>query len=99
MAFRRGFIERPGYPAVHAAATAVGRDPLNLVVWSKTNAGMGSLYRSAHELLPLSKKGKAAHVNNVELGGHGRWRSTFGLIREPRRLAPMPSRAYAYIRP
>ena len=36
---------------------------------------MGSLYRSAHELLPLFKKGKAAHVNNVELGRHGRWRS------------------------
>jgi DNA modification methylase len=48
---------------------------LNLVVWSKTNAGMGSLYRSAHELLPLFKKGKAAPSNNVELGRHGRWRS------------------------
>ena len=36
---------------------------------------MGSLYRSAHELLPLYKKGTAAHVNNVELGRHGRWRS------------------------
>ena len=60
---------------MHAAATAVGLTPLNLVVWSKSNAGMGSLYRSAHELLPLFKKGKAAHVNNVELGRHGRWRS------------------------
>ena len=69
------FIDWRGYPAVHAAATAVGLTPLNLVVWSKTNAGMGSLYRSAHELLPLFKKGKAAHVNNVELGRHGRWRS------------------------
>ena len=36
---------------------------------------MGSLYRSQHELLPLFKKGKAPHVNNVELGKHGRWRS------------------------
>ena len=69
------FIDWRGYPAVHAAATAVGLTPLNLVVWSKSNAGMGSLYRSAHELLPLFKKGKAAHVNNVELGRHGRWRS------------------------
>ena len=69
------FIDWRGYPTVHAAATAAGLDPLNVVVWSKTNAGMGSLYRSAHELLPLYKKGRAAHVNNVELGRHGRWRS------------------------
>ena len=69
------FIDWRGYPTVHAAAIASGLDPLNLVVWSKTNAGMGSLYRSAHELLPLYKKGRAAHVNNVELGRHGRWRS------------------------
>ena len=69
------FIDWRGYPTVHAAAIASGLDALNLVVWSKTNAGMGSLYRSAHELLPLYKKGRAAHVNNVELGRHGRWRS------------------------
>jgi hypothetical protein len=49
--------------------------PLNLVVWNKTNAGIGSLYRSQHELLPLFKKGAAAHVNNIELGRKGRWRS------------------------
>ena len=42
---------------------------------AKTNAGMGSLYRSQHELLPLFKKGTASHVNNVELGKRGRWRS------------------------
>ena len=36
---------------------------------------MGSLYRSQHELLPLFKKGAASHVNNVELGKRGRWRS------------------------
>jgi DNA modification methylase len=39
------------------------------------DAGMGSLYRSQHELLPLFKKGTASHVNNVELGKRGRWRS------------------------
>jgi DNA modification methylase len=36
---------------------------------------MGSLYRSQHELLPLFKKGKGSHINNVELGKNGRWRS------------------------
>jgi DNA modification methylase len=39
---------------------------------------MGSLYRSQHELLPLFKKGSAPHVNNVELGKRGRWRSNVG---------------------
>src|SRR5262249_28285455 len=40
-----------------------------------TNAGMGSLYRSQHELLPLFKKGIASHVNNVSLGKRGRHRT------------------------
>ena len=46
-----------------------------MIVWAKTNGGMGSLYRSQHELLPLFKKGKTPHVNNVELGKRGRYRS------------------------
>jgi DNA modification methylase len=69
------FIDWRGYPIVHAAATKHGLTALNLVVWTKTNAGMGSLYRSQHELLPLFKKGDAAHLNNVNLGKRGRWRS------------------------
>jgi DNA modification methylase len=69
------FIDWRGYPTVHAAASQSALTTLNLVVWHKTNAGMGSLYRSHHELLPLFKKGSAPHVNNVELGRKGRWRS------------------------
>jgi DNA modification methylase len=69
------FIDWRGYPLVHAAATNQGLVPINLCVWTKTNAGMGSLYRSQHELCPLYKKGTAGHVNNIELGRHGRWRS------------------------
>jgi DNA modification methylase len=69
------FIDWRGYPTVHAAATALGLSPVNLIVWVKTNAGMGSQYRSQHELLPLFKSGNAPHVNNIELGKHGRWRS------------------------
>ncbi len=69
------FIDWRGQPTVHAAATKLGLQPLNLIVWAKTNAGMGSLYRSRHELLPLFKKGDGPHVNNVELGKRGRWRS------------------------
>jgi len=48
---------------------------INLVVWAKTNAGQGSFYRSAHELIGVFRAGTAAHLNNVELGRHGRSRS------------------------
>jgi DNA modification methylase len=47
----------------------------NLCVWVKSNAGMGSLYRSQHELIFVFKHGKAAHRNNVQLGQYGRHRS------------------------
>ncbi len=47
----------------------------NMCVWSKTNAGMGSLYRSQHELVLVFKAGRAPHINNVELGRNGRSRS------------------------
>jgi DNA modification methylase len=69
------FIDWRGLPAVHAAATQLGLVPINLIVWAKTNAGMGSLYRSQHELLPLFKKGDGDHLNNIDLGRKGRWRS------------------------
>jgi DNA modification methylase len=69
------FIDWRGLPIVHTAATGLGLSPVNLIVWVKTNAGMGGLYRSQHELLPLFKKGAASHVNNVSLGKRGRHRS------------------------
>jgi DNA modification methylase len=47
----------------------------NLVVWNKTNAGMGSFYRSQHELIFVWKHGRAKNVNNIQLGKHGRHRS------------------------
>jgi DNA modification methylase len=48
---------------------------LNLVVWNKTNAGMGTMYRSQHELIGVFKAGTAAHKNNFGLGETGRHRS------------------------
>ena len=53
----------------------LGLDLLNIIAWVKSNAGQGSLWRSRHELLPVLKKGDAPHINNVELGRHGRHRS------------------------
>jgi len=47
----------------------------NICVWNKTNGGMGSLYRSKHELVCVFKNGTAPHLNNVELGRFGRNRT------------------------
>jgi DNA modification methylase len=64
---------------------AVGREAglslLNLVVWNKMAGGMGSMYRSAHELLPVFMKPGASHANNVQLGRFGRNRKN--VIDEP----------------
>jgi DNA modification methylase len=57
------------------AGRRAGLNLVNLCVWAKTNAGMGSLYRSQHELVVAFKKGNSPHVNNVELGRYGRNRS------------------------
>lgn len=47
----------------------------NLCVWDKMSGGMGSHYRGQHELCPIFKVGKAPHLNTVELGKHGRYRT------------------------
>jgi len=60
---------------VLAAGRKAYTEMKNLCVWNKTNGGMGSLYRSKHELVFLFKNGKAPHVNNVELGKHERYRT------------------------
>jgi DNA modification methylase len=59
---------------VNAGGQAYG-EMLNLVVWEKTNAGQGSFYRSQHELIGVFRVAGAQHLNNVELGKHGRSRS------------------------
>ena len=50
------------------ASRAAGFGMLNLCVWTKPNAGMGSLYRSQHELVFVFKAGSGRHQNNVQLG-------------------------------
>lgn len=69
------FIDWRGVRLTLNAGEALGLSLLNMVVWNKTNAGMGALWRSKHELLPVFKVGTGAHVNNVQLGKDGRWRS------------------------
>lgn len=58
-----------------SATRTVGLEFKNLCVWAKSNGGMGSLYRSRHELIFVLKNGTAPHINNIELGQHGRNRS------------------------
>jgi DNA modification methylase len=58
-----------------AAGSSVYSELKNVVVWVKTNAGQGSFYRSQHELIFVFKNGDGPHVNNFELGQHGRNRS------------------------
>jgi DNA modification methylase len=60
---------------VSAVGKRVYGDLLNLCFWNKSNAGMGSLYRSKHELIFVYRVGAATHVNTVELGKHGRNRT------------------------
>ncbi|MDD3012278.1 MAG: site-specific DNA-methyltransferase [Candidatus Gastranaerophilales bacterium] len=48
---------------------------INLAIWDKITAGMGSYLRSQHELIYIFKNGTAPHINNIELGIYGRYRT------------------------
>lgn len=69
------FIDHRHLFELISAGRTVYDAQLNLIVWAKSQGGMGSFYRSQHELILLFKKGKAAHVNNILLGKHGRTRT------------------------
>lgn len=62
-------------PELQSAGSSVYTELKNLCVWVKDKGGMGSLYRSQHELVLVFKNGKGAHRNNVELGKNGRYRT------------------------
>ncbi len=57
------------------AGNAVYNELKNLIVWVKDNGGMGTFYRSRHELIFAFKKGAEPHINTFELGQHGRYRT------------------------
>lgn len=58
-----------------AAGSRVFTELKNLVVWNKTNGGMGAFYRSKHELIFVFKQGTAEHTNSFGLGETGRYRT------------------------
>ena len=58
-----------------AAGQGVYSELKNLIVWAKDNGGMGTFYRSRHELIFVFKVGTAPHTNSFELGQYGRYRT------------------------
>jgi DNA modification methylase len=58
-----------------AAGKAAYSELKNVCVWAKDNGGMGSFYRSQHELVFVFKVGTARHINTIELGRSGRYRT------------------------
>jgi DNA modification methylase len=62
-------------PEMLGAGKAAYTELKNLIVWAKDNGGMGTFYRSRHELLFAFKSGSAPHINSFELGQHGRYRT------------------------
>ena len=69
------FIDWRHLRELDAACSGLGLEQINLCVWVKTSGGMGSLYRSQHELCGIYKIPGASHVNNVRLGAMGRNRT------------------------
>lgn len=62
-------------PEITAAGEGVYSELKNLIVWVKDNGGMGTFYRSRHELIFAFKNGSAPHINSFELGQYGRYRT------------------------
>lgn len=60
---------------IMAAGDAVFAELKNLCIWNKSNAGMGTFYRSKHELVFVWKVRPGAHVNSFGLGETGRYRT------------------------
>lgn len=69
------FMDWRHLPEIISAGQQTYSALLNLCVWVKNQAGMGSLYRSQHELILIYKNGKTRHQNNVQLGRFGRYQS------------------------
>ena len=62
-------------PEMLEAGEKVFSELKNLIIWAKDNGGMGTFYRSRHELIFAFKNGTAPHINSFELGQHGRYRT------------------------
>ena len=80
--------------SVSAVGSIIYDERLNLCIWNKSNAGMGSLYRSKHELVFVYRVGTAPHLNMVELGRHGRNRTNVWDYASVKLYAGQPARRF-----
>ncbi|MCK0530833.1 site-specific DNA-methyltransferase [Sphingobium agri] len=74
-AFIYAFMDHKHIAQLIAAGEQAGVSYVQLLVWVKGQAGMGSFYRSGHELVGVFRHGHSAGLNNIMLGAHGRNRS------------------------
>ena len=74
-ALHYNFMDWRHISEIMTAGNAVFDEFINMCVWVKKTGGMGSLYRSQHELCFIFRNGKTSHMNNVQLGKHGRYRT------------------------
>jgi hypothetical protein len=81
------FIDWRHLPEMLSAGRRVYAEFKNLCVWAKDAAGMGSFYRSQHELICVFKHGRERHRNNVQLGQFGRNRTNLWSYPCPRSFA------------
>lgn len=87
---------------MQAAISDAGLEVKNLCVWAKPSAGMGSFYRSQHELIFVLKYGTAKHINNFGLGARGRNRSNiwrYPAVRGARRGVNDPDGGHPTVKP
>ena len=96
-AMQYNFMDWRHITEIKTALDSVFGDFINLCVWVKTSGGMGSLYRSQHELCFVYKNGDAPNVNNIQLGKYGRYRTnvwtyagvnSFGAHRDDLKMHP-----------
>ena len=69
------FMDRRHLEELFAAARMAALEIVDLAIWDKMSGGMGGLYRSQHEPCAVFKSGNHPHLNNVQLGKHGRYRT------------------------
>ena len=92
------FIDWRSVELVLACGRELGLDLVNIIVWSKPNAGQGSLWRSAHELLPIFKGGRQSMSTMSTLAGMGGGDPMSGPMPAQPHLGLTPEKAFPFIR-
>jgi hypothetical protein len=86
------FIDWRGYPTVIAAAQQLWLTPINLIVWAKTNGGMGSLYRSQLSCCHCSRRATRRTSTMSSSARAAAGALTYGPTQAPPPWAPRPAK-------